>query len=122
MFKRSLSFVLLAMLAVFAYAQVDFKVSYKRVSPTEVDVIFTGKAAPGWHIYGTNIPDGGPTPASFNIDSAKGARLKGGLKGGPGLHTSVDPIFEMEVSYYEGTATFTQRVELQKRTTTSRAI
>lgn len=115
MFKRSLSFVLLTMLAVIAYAQVDFKVSYKRVSPTEVDVIFTGKAAPGWHIYGTNIPDGGPTPASFNIDSAKGARLKGGLKGGPGLHTSVDPIFEMEVSYYEGTATFTQRVELTEK-------
>lgn len=115
MFKRSLSTFLLVLCAALAYAQVDFKVTYKRVSPTEVDVIFTGKAAPGWHIYGTSIPDGGPTPASFDIDSAKGARLKGGLKGGPGLKTSNDPIFEMEVSYYEGTATFTQRVELTEK-------
>ncbi len=115
MFKRSLSLLLFAVFALFAFAQVDFQVSYKRVSPTEVDVIFTGKAAPGWHIYGTNIPDGGPTPATFNIDSAKGARLKGALKGGPGLKTSNDPIFEMEVSFYEGTATFTQRVEITEK-------
>lgn len=115
MFKRSLSLLLFAVFAVFAFAQVDFQVSYKRVSPTEVDVIFTGKAAPGWHIYGTNIPDGGPTPATFNIDSAKGARLKGALKGGPGLKTSNDPIFEMEVSFYEGTATFIQRVEITEK-------
>ena len=116
MFKRIFSFVLLAIAAVAAFAQVDFSVSYKRVSPTEIDVVFTGKAAPGWHVYGTNIPDGGPTPASFNIDSAKGARLKGALKGGPGIKSSMDPIFEMEVSYYEGTAVFTQRVELVKYT------
>ena len=115
MFKRIFSFVLLAIAAVAAFAQVDFSVSYKRVSPTEIDVVFTGKAAPGWHVYGTNIPDGGPTPASFNIDSAKGARLKGALKGGPGIKSSMDPIFEMEVSYYEGTAVFTQRVELTEK-------
>ena len=115
MFKRIFSFVLLAIAAVAAFAQVDFSVSYNRVSPTEIDVVFTGKAAPGWHVYGTNIPDGGPTPASFNIDSAKGARLKGALKGGPGIKSSMDPIFEMEVSYYEGTAVFTQRVELTEK-------
>ena len=115
MFKRIFSFVMLAIAAVAAFAQVDFSVSYKRVSPTEIDVVFTGKAAPGWHVYGTNIPDGGPTPASFNIDSAMGARLKGALKGGPGIKSSMDPIFEMEVSYYEGTAVFTQRVELTEK-------
>ena len=115
MCKRIFSFVMLAIAAAAAFAQVDFSVSYKRVSPTEIDVVFTGKAAPGWHVYGTNIPDGGPTPASFNIDSAKGARLKGALKGGPGIKSSMDPIFEMEVSYYEGTAVFTQRVELTEK-------
>ncbi len=115
MVKRFFSFVILAIAAIAAFAQVDFSVTYKRVSPTEIDVVFTGKAAPGWHVYGTNIPDGGPTPATFSIDSAKGARLKGGLKGGPGLKSSIDPIFEMEVSYYEGTAIFTQRVELTEK-------
>ena len=114
--KRFLSLLLILFAAVsVAFAQVDFTVKYKRVSPTEVDVIFTGKAAPGWHIYGTDIPDGGPTPASFNIDAAKGVKLKGALKGGPGLKRMDDPIFEMQLSFYEGTATFTQRVELTEK-------
>ena len=36
----------------------------------------------------------------------------GSLKGGPGAKTMQDPIFEMPVTFYEGHATFTQRVEL----------
>ncbi len=113
--KRFLTFLAITLAVLTASAQVNFSVNYKRVSPTEIDVIFTGTAAPGWHIYGTNIPDGGPTPASFNIDSAKGVKLKGGLKGGPGLKNVEDPIFEMPVSFYEGKATFTQRLELTEK-------
>lgn len=93
-------------------AQVSFTVKYKRVNPTTVDIVFTGTAQPGWHIYSTNIGEGGPTRATFGVDKIKGAKLKGGLKGGPGAKTMQDPIFEMPVTYYEGHATFTQRVEL----------
>lgn len=114
--KRLSLFLFAALLAVVsAFAQVTPSVSYKRVSPTEIDVIFTITAAPGWHVYGTNIGDGGPTPASFNIDSATGVKTKGKLKGGPGLKNVMDPIFEMPVSFYEGKATFTQRLELTEK-------
>ncbi len=98
-----------------AMAQVNFKVQYKRVNPTTVDIVFTGTAAPGWHIYSTNIGEGGPTPASFGTDKLKGAKLKGPLKAGPGAKTMQDPIFEMQVSFFEGHATFTQRVELTEK-------
>ena len=98
-----------------AMAQVNFKVQYKRVNPTTVDIVFTGTAAPGWHIYSTNIGEGGPTPASFGTDNLKGAKLKGPLKAGPGAKTMQDPIFEMQVSFFEGHATFTQRVELTEK-------
>lgn len=103
-------FLLVAVAAV--QAQVSFSVSYKRVNPTTIDIVFTGRADPGWHIYSTNIGEGGPTPASFGIDKIKGAKLKGALKAGPGVKSMMDPIFEMQVSYFEGHATFTQRVEL----------
>ena len=98
-----------------AMAQVNFKVQYKRVNPTTVDIVFTGTAAPGWHIYSTNIGEGGPTPASFGTDELKGAKLKGPLKAGPGAKTMQDPIFEMQVSFFESHATFTQRVELTEK-------
>lgn len=108
----SLTLLLLVTVVMAVQAQVSFTVKYKRVNPTTVDIVFTGTAQPGWHIYSTNIGEGGPTRATFGVDKIKGAKLKGGLKGGPGTKTMQDPIFEMPVTYYEGHATFTQRVEL----------
>lgn len=108
----SLTLLLLVTVVMAVQAQVSFIVKYKRVNPTTVDIVFTGTAQPGWHIYSTNIGEGGPTRATFGVDKIKGAKLKGGLKGGPGAKTMQDPIFEMPVTYYEGHATFTQRVEL----------
>ena len=112
--KKFLSLILLLFTAALtaAVAQVNFTVSYKRVNPTTINIVFTGTAQPGWHIYSTNIPDGGPTPASFGVDHIKGAKLKGKLKAGAGAKTMNDPIFEMPVTFFEGHATFTQRVEL----------
>ena len=104
------SFVLLAVTA--AQAQVKFSVSTKRVSPTEIDVVFTGNIASGWHVYGTDIAPGGPTVATFGTDVLKGAKLKGALRPGAGLKRKQDPIFDMPVSYFEHTAQFTQRIEL----------
>lgn len=107
------SFVLLAVTA--AEAQVKFSVSTKRVSPTEIDVVFTGNIASGWHVYGTDIAPGGPTVATFGTDVLKGAKLKGALRAGAGLKRKQDPIFDMPVSYFEHTAQFTQRIELTEK-------
>ena len=104
------SFVLLGVMAV--QAQVTFSVSTKRVSPTEIDVVFTGRIAPGWHVYGTGIAPGGPTAATFGTDVLKGAKLKGALRAGAGLKHKQDPIFDMPVTFFEGSAQFTQRIEL----------
>ena len=110
--KFFLSLLVFLGATVSALAQISFSVSYKRVSPTEIDIVFSGKAASGWHIYGTNIEDGGPTRATFGTDQLKGVRLKGGLKEGPGIKKKHDAIFDMPVTYFEKTATFIQRVEL----------
>lgn len=107
------SFVLLTVTA--AQAQVKFSVSTKRVSPTEIDVVFTGNIASGWHVYGTDIAPGGPTVATFGTDVLKGAKLKGALRAGAGLKRKQDPIFDMPVSYFEHTAQFTQRIELTEK-------
>lgn len=94
------------------FGQVSFSVKYERVSSNLVDIVFTGKADTGWHIYSTDIADGGPTRAEFGIDKIQGAKLIGSLQPGMGVKSGYDDIFEMQVSYFEGQATFTQRVEL----------
>ena len=111
---KKISFLLLLFVTMVAtaYAQVSFSVSQKRVSPTEIDLVFTGKADAGWHIYSTNIPEGGPNSAEFVVEAAEGARLEGALKPGAGVKTSYDPMFEMNISFFENKAVFTQRIRL----------
>ena len=113
--KRLSSILILALTAVVAMAQVNFTVSYKRVSPTEIDVIFNGTAAPGWHVYGTRCGGDGPNPAIFGTDKAKGAKVKGGLKDGPGIKKAYDEMFGQEIYFFEGKAQYTQRVELTEK-------
>ena len=111
--KRALTIVLLLLgLAATAAAQASFTVSYKRVSPTEIDIIFNGTIEAGWHLYAANLPEGGPQPAALGTDRLQGARLKGGLQQGAGKKSVYDEVFDMQVSYFTGRCTFTQRLEL----------
>ena len=100
------------LLAFAADAQVHFSVTRHDISPREFDIVFTGRADAGWHVYSTDLPSGGPTSAEFGIDKIVGAELVGPLKAGSGAKKKMDEIFDMEVSYFEGTAVFRQRVRL----------
>lgn len=113
--KRFYSILILALMAATAVAQVNFTVSYKRVSPTEIDIIFNGKADKGWHVYGCHCGGDGPNPAIFGTDKAKGAKVKGALKDGPGIKKAYDEMFGQEIQFFEGKAQFTQRVELTEK-------
>ena len=110
-----MTLALVVLSCVTALAQVNFSVNYKRVSANEIDIVFSGKADAGWHVYSTNIPDGGPNPAIFGVDKKDGVELVGGLKPGGGAKTAFDPMFEMNITYFENTCSFTQRVRLTKK-------
>ena len=112
----SLLTLLLAFVALPAWAQmqnpVKFTVNYKRVSATEVDIVFSGTIGAGWHVYSTGLGDGGPTSATFGVDKIEGAELVGSLKAEAGERNKHDAIFDMPVRYFEGSCTFTQRIRL----------
>ena len=95
---------------------VHFSVSYERVSPTEIDIVFTGTIEPGWHVYSTGLGNGGPTSATFDIDRAEGVELAGSLTAGAGELQKHDAIFDMPVRYFEDECKFVQRVRLTAST------
>ena len=113
---RAYLIFLLAALCLPAWSQfqnpVTFSVSQKRISASEIDIIFSGSAERGWHIYSTNIPDGGPTKASFTVEEAQGAEPVGKLKPVGNEKEAFDPIFDMKVRFFEGEAQFIQRIRL----------
>lgn len=65
----------------------------------------------GYHLYSTNIPEGGPTPTEVTFSIVEGAEIVGALTAGDGAVTEMDPMFEMMVSYFSETAVFTQKVK-----------
>ena len=65
----------------------------------------------GYHLYSTDIPEGGPTPMSVTFNTVEGAEIVGELVPGEGSVTEMDQMFEMEVSYFNETAVFTQKVK-----------
>lgn len=79
----------------------------------EIELIASADIKAGWHLYDVYIPDGGPNPTSLSIDELKGAKKIGDFKPFDSkLHKEFDPIFEMQIGYYEQKATFVQRFKV----------
>ena len=105
-----LMFVVLA-----AHAQIQdpvkFKTELKALSDTEGEIIFTAAIDPGWHVYSTNLGDGGPISATFNVDKKNGLELVGKLKPVGNEISTFDKLFQMKVRYFESTAQFVQKIK-----------
>ena len=108
--------MLMLVLSVATWAQdpVHFTVQQKQVSPEEVDLIFTAKIDKGWHLYSTNIPDGGPTRATINLDKkvTQGVEPIGKLQAKGKTVTKYEDMFEMNLTYFENSGQFVQRFKI----------
>ena len=106
----------LMLVSILAMAQmqtpVHFSVSQKQVSPSEVDVIFTGKIDKGWHVYSTGLPDDGPISATLTSETSEGAKAEGKLKAQGKEISQFDNLFGMKLRYFENSVTFVQRYKL----------
>ena len=114
--KVILSWLFTAVLCLPIWAQIQepikFKTEWKTVSNQEVEIVFTGTADKGWHIYSTDLPDDGPISATFNLDQIEGAEVIGKLTPRGKEIEKMDPIFGMQVRFFEGTAVFVQKLKL----------
>lgn len=97
---------------------VHFSVQQKVVSPTEVDVIFTGKIDNGWHVYSTGLPADGPVSATLTTEKAEGVKPLGKLKAQGKEISNFDQVFGMKLRYFEKSVTFVQRYQITGKTYT----
>ena len=114
--KFVFSWLLLAILCIPVIAQIQepvkFKTEWKKLSDNEAEIVFTGTMDEGWHVYSTDLPEGGPISATFNVDKIEGAEVAGKLMPRGNEIEKMDPIFEMKVRYFEKQATFVQKIKL----------
>ena len=114
--KKSIFSILLLLFAVVVQAQIQepvkFKSELKTLQAGEAEVVFTGTIDKGWHVYSTDLGDGGPISATFNVESISGTELVGKLKPVGKEVAAFDKLFEMKVRYFENTAQFVQKLKL----------
>ena len=113
--RKIISFLLLSFVVYALQAQIKdpikFKTELTPLSDTEAEVVFTAAIDKGWHVYSTDLGDGGPISATFNIDNKSGVELVGKLKPVGKEVATFDKLFEMKVRYFENTAKFVQKVK-----------
>ena len=81
-------------------------------SPTEKLLVFTATVKDPWHLYGTELPKGGPTPTHLLVDKIEGAELVGGLTSTQKPIEKYDPNFEMTLRFFSGKVTFRQKIRI----------
>ena len=109
---------LLLLVAAMVHAQmadpVKFTAQLKTNGTAEAEIVFTGKIEPGWHVYSTGLGGGGPVEASFSAARHDGIELVGRLMPRGREVSKHDPMFNMNVRYFEHTATFVQKIRFTK--------
>ncbi|MBC7694741.1 MAG: thioredoxin family protein [Burkholderiales bacterium] len=94
-------------------APVHFKLSTKKISDCEYDLLFNATIDAPWHMYSlVKAAEDGPNPTVFLFTKSEDYELVGKTKESKPVK-EFDKVFEMNVQYFEHTATFTQRIKLK---------
>ena len=95
----------------FGQEKVEWTVSYNSLSES---ITFTAKIAEGWHLYSQNIDETlGPVATSFQFEENKKAFKLIGKTGEPTPITKYDPNFEGDLSFFEESVQFIQKLKVK---------
>ena len=112
--KKTLLSFLLVIVANLAFAQMfnPVKVGHEiKVNGATGELVISATIEDGWHMYSTDLPEGGPTAATIVVEKIEGAELVGKLTPGAGVIEKDDAIFGMRVGYFECNGSFTQKIK-----------
>jgi hypothetical protein len=91
---------------------VKWTYSIKKISKNEAFLIFDAQIYPRWHMYSQYFAEGGPVRMTFNFSTSNDYKIIGRVIESPKPKVEHDDIFEMDVQYFEGHATLSQRIKI----------
>ncbi|CAL2091289.1 protein-disulfide reductase DsbD family protein [Tenacibaculum sp. 190524A05c] len=116
--KKIFSLYITLLSTFLGYAQVfepvSWKTSIEKISEDESYLVATATIDSGWHLYGQEIPSGGPRPTVFTFQPNEGYELIGKTSEDEGI-TEDDKIFKMKIKYFSFKATFKQKIKLLQK-------
>lgn len=117
--KKIILTVVIALLSIATYAQIQEPVTWsyaaKKTSATEATVYIKATIEDGWHLYSQFVKDGGPVKTTFTFPKSAAYTLVGTTTE-PKPITKHEATFNMNVSYFEKSVVFQQKVKLKGKT------
>jgi thiol:disulfide interchange protein DsbD len=114
--KKIITSIALLFIGIGGYAQIESPVKWsyaaKKISSTEAVVFLKATIQDGWHIYSLNVKDGGPIKTSFTFSPSKLYSTLGNTIE-PTPVTKYEKAFSMNVSYFEKSVIFQQKIKLK---------
>jgi thiol:disulfide interchange protein len=93
------------------YNPLKWKTSVEKISDTEYELRIQAIIESGWHLYSQDIADGGPSPTHFTFVKKPSFQLLGSVAEEKGK-TINDPVFKMQIKFFEKETTFKQRIKV----------
>ncbi len=115
MMKQLIAFIGLFLFSFQSFSQVFDPVQWTFESSqdgNEVQIVFKATIEEGWHMYDTDLPNGGPIPTSVNFVDSTNIESVGEIQKVTEPIISFDSAFGMDLAYYEEDAEFTLLIQL----------
>ncbi|MBT8393957.1 MAG: thioredoxin family protein, partial [Bacteroidia bacterium] len=93
---------------------VKWSIETEKISETEFNLIYKASIDQSWHLYSQELPEGGAIPTEFIYDSIQSTqkfKLIGKAVESESI-TKFDKVFEMDLTFFDNEASFTQKIEL----------
>lgn len=120
--KQILAFLFVLFSFSSLYAQlnpVKWTTSVEKISDTEYNLIYNAEIDKNWHLYSQNLPEGGAIPTEFVYNNkSENIKLIGKAKESTSI-TKFDKVFQMDLTFFDEEATFTQKVKILSKSITA---
>ena len=115
--KQILAFLFFSLTFISVNAQLEpvkWSTEIEKISDTEYNLIYTADIEKNWHLYSQTLPEGGAIPTEFIYNEktlSKDFELVGKAKESISI-TKYDKVFQMDLTYFDNEATFTQKIKI----------
>ena len=115
MFKKNIVFLFSLLIASASFGQiyepVKWNVELKNTGDKTAEIQIQATIDDGWHLYGLNLPKGGPQPTSIVFETIENASKDGAIQAPSKLLKQFDANFNMELNWYTSNALFIQKIK-----------
>ncbi|WP_347840450.1 cytochrome c biogenesis protein CcdA [uncultured Draconibacterium sp.] len=91
---------------------VKWSFAQNKISANEFELVFTAKIEKGWHMYSTDLPEGGPIKTSFYFEKVENVELIGEPTPDKEVTEEFDKSFQMDLRWFSDEVNFTQKVKV----------